>query len=193
VNYYSCTFILWELSSPFLNVHWFCDKLGLTGSKFQLYNGITLIVTFFSCRLVWGTFQSLMVARDVWAALGSKPLVPATLPPELTLQNATFPAQYAETMQFVDGSTSVPWWLAAIYLGSNLTLNSLNFYWFVKMIEAVRKRFDPKDQEKEPIQATAHQGKAVTTGTDGGVGDLKTRQRRGTLLDGEEVDAPPPI
>ena len=39
VNYYAPTFILYELSSPFLNIHWFCDKLNMTGSKIQLYNG----------------------------------------------------------------------------------------------------------------------------------------------------------
>ena len=35
-------------------------------------------------------------------------------------------------------------WLAMTYLGSNVVLNSLNFYWFGKMIETVRKRFDKK-------------------------------------------------
>jgi len=36
VNYYGCTFILYELSSPFLNFHWFFDKLDMTGSLPQL-------------------------------------------------------------------------------------------------------------------------------------------------------------
>lgn len=35
----------------------------------------------------------------------------------------------------------VPMWLAAVYLGSNVVLNCLNYYWFGRMIEAVRKRF----------------------------------------------------
>ena len=34
-------------------------------------------------------------------------------------------------------------WLAITYLTSNVVLNSLNFYWFGKMIETVRKRFKP--------------------------------------------------
>src|ERR1700730_1062100 len=69
VNFYGPTFILYELSSPFLNFHWFFDKLNMTGSRAQLYNGLILLATFFSCRLVWGTYQSVRVYQDVWAAL----------------------------------------------------------------------------------------------------------------------------
>jgi len=71
VNFYAPTFILYELSSPFLNIHWFLDKLNLTGSRFQLYNGLLLLFVFFSCRLVWGTYQSIRVYQDVWAAIQS--------------------------------------------------------------------------------------------------------------------------
>ena len=39
------------------------------------------------------------------------------------------------------GDFHVPTWLAIVYLGSNITLNSLNFYWFGKMIETIQKRF----------------------------------------------------
>ncbi|KAI0873964.1 TLC domain-containing protein [Hypoxylon argillaceum] len=185
VNYYSSVFILWELSSPFLNIHWFFDKLGMTGSRAQLYNGLVLIATFFSCRLVWGTYSSILVYRDLWAGVQQGPPL---------LAAAGAPARYAETMQFVTASTGVPLWLAAIYVGSNLTLNSLNFYWFFKMIDAVRKRFDPKAEGKrevaETVKATADGSAAVTTGTDNG---FTPRPRRRTILDGEDPDAPPPI
>lgn len=46
-------------------------------------------------------------------------------------------------MKFVGPTTkAVPVWLAVTYLSSNVVLNSLNFYWFGKMIETVRKRFN---------------------------------------------------
>ncbi|KAI1435033.1 TLC domain-containing protein [Xylaria sp. CBS 124048] len=188
VNYYSTVFILWELSSPFLNIHWFCDKLGLTGSRLQLYNGLVLIATFFSCRLVWGTYQSSLVYRDLMAGLNATPDV-------LTTDKLDLPARYAESMRFVNASTTLPTWLAAIYIGSNLTLNSLNFYWFFKMIEAVRKRFDPKAESKPQDATTGSAKKAdgaatLTTGTDG---SITTRPRRRTILDGEDPEAPPPI
>ncbi|TGJ78113.1 hypothetical protein E0Z10_g10652 [Xylaria hypoxylon] len=187
LNYYSCVFILWELSSPFLNIHWFFDKLGMTGSRAQLYNGLVLIATFFSCRLVWGTYQSVLVYRDLLAGIKQGPDV-------LSADKISLPLRYAESMQFVTPSTGLPIWLAAIYVGSNLTLNSLNFYWFFKMIDAVRKRFDPKAQSKEevskPTKATADGVTAVASGADTGI---TTRQRRRTILDGEDPDAPPPI
>ena len=37
----------------------------------------------------------------------------------------------------------VPVWIPLIYLLSNLTLNGLNIFWFGKMIETIRTRFDP--------------------------------------------------
>ena len=51
-----------------------------------------------------------------------------------------------EIMRFA-GDRTVPIWLAYTYLGSNIVLNSLNFYWFGKMIETVKKRFrQPKEK-----------------------------------------------
>ncbi|KAI0172353.1 DUF887-domain-containing protein [Hypoxylon sp. FL1284] len=194
VNYYSTNFILWELSSPFLNIHWFFDKLNMTGSRAQLYNGLMLIFTFFSCRLVWGTYQSVLVARDIWAGLRKVPRALATVAPEEAF-TTIFPSQYTQTMQYVSQSTSIPLWLAIIYAGANLTLNSLNFYWFFKMIDAVRKRFDPKEKKEEAEgEANSVQGDAASTSavTNSNT-ELKTRRRRRTLLDGEEGDEAPPI
>ncbi|KAI9857492.1 MAG: hypothetical protein M1813_008242 [Trichoglossum hirsutum] len=140
VHYYGPTFILYELSSPFLNFHWFFDKLHMTGSKAQLYNGLMLLATFFSCRLVWGTYQSIRVYQDVWAALQNPG-------PGYRRSSASAAGDEDDMMRF-SGSQVVPVWLAITYLGSNVILNTLNFYWFGKMIEAVRKRFSTKPTEK---------------------------------------------
>jgi hypothetical protein len=128
VNYYACNFILWELSTPFLNIHWFLDKLNMTGSALQLCNGLLLISTFFSCRLVYGTYQSYLVFRDIWLAVGVQPDSPST-----------GQQPYQDAFRFA--TPTVPLWLAVSYLASNITLNSLNFYWFYKMIQALHKRF----------------------------------------------------
>ena len=37
----------------------------------------------------------------------------------------------------------VPLWIPLVYLLSNLVLNSLNLFWFGKMIETIRTRFEP--------------------------------------------------
>ena len=48
------------------------------------------------------------------------------------------------------GKMYVPPWLACVYLGSNIVLNTLNFYWFGKMIETVKSRFrEPKDVKRK--------------------------------------------
>ncbi|KAH8928854.1 DUF887-domain-containing protein, partial [Atractiella rhizophila] len=55
---FGAVFLLWELSTIFLNPHWFFDKLGMTGSRAQLINGILLLSSFFFVRLVIGTYHS---------------------------------------------------------------------------------------------------------------------------------------
>jgi hypothetical protein len=147
-NYYGLSFVLYELSTPFLNIHWFCDKLGLTGSKLQMYNGIALLVTFFGCRIVWGTYQSYMIYLDIYKAL--------TMPtPERmgSLLEAQKCEGNANTSMGFNGSGScaigeLPMWLVSVYLVGNTALSLLNFYWFAQMVKAVRKRFVPADEVK---------------------------------------------
>lgn len=113
----------------------------MTGSRAQLYNGVVLLVTFFACRLVWGTYQSVRVYQDVWAALQAPgSLVTTDTVTKVAIRQSVEPAN--EVMRF-EGDRIVPIWLACTYLGSNIVLNTLNFYWFGKMIEAVKKRFQP--------------------------------------------------
>ncbi|KAH6670081.1 TLC domain-containing protein [Halenospora varia] len=195
VNFYGCTFILYELSSPFLNFHWFFDKLDMTGSKAQLYNGIMLLFTFFSCRLVWGTYQSVRVYQDVWKAINHKPLASSihldalnngtAAGMDAAAGNSAVPLDTG-VMRFA-GEEYVPLWLAFTYLGSNIVLNTLNFYWFGKMIETVRKRFQPPKEERRKQKATAIR----STGANGKVRvDLdETEVRRRKTVEDEPIDA----
>lgn len=149
MNFYACNFILWELSTPFLNIHWFLDKLDMTGSSIQLYNGLALISTFFSCRLVYGTYQSFLIFKDIWHAVGNSPALPL-------LEEAQ-----TGTMRFVTENTTVPTWLAVAYLASNITLNSLNSYWFFKMIQALYKRFQPPAGAPSPREKPSAKSSAL--------------------------------
>jgi TLC domain len=198
LNFYGPTFILYELSSPFLNIHWFLDKLHLTGSKYQWYNGIVLLASFFGCRLVWGTYQSIRVYQDVWAALHLPLDANGYLSPEihtnitrgaqdlfiprdggLCLGKAECIAAQSEVMKFVGpGTGGVPIWLAVTYLSSNVVLNSLNFYWFGKMIETVRKRF-----EKKPEAPKAGEGKDEKKANANGEKESVKRRRESIVLD----------
>jgi hypothetical protein len=124
--------MLYELSTPFLNIHWFFDKLGMTGTKAQLYNGLTLLVVFFSCRLVWGAYSSFNIYRDVWNAL--------------SLSNSAKFETNSELMRF-GNDRSLPVWLVVLYIGGHVILQMLNVFWFGKMIAAVRKRFVKVDKK----------------------------------------------
>lgn len=123
----------------------------MTGSNLQFVNGIVLLFTFFSCRLCWGTYNSFRVFADVYRAYTSG--VVTFTDPEVGKLNSTTTVGNAgfkhDVLQFADGQ-SVPLWLAAAYILSNLTLNGLNWYWFGKMIETLRKRFDPPLGTRKP-------------------------------------------
>lgn len=137
--------MLHELSTPFLNVHWFCDKLGLTGSIYQAVNGGFLIVTFFACRLVWGAYGSWGVSQDIYRAIFSDSYITSNASSEKIADSL----RQASLMGAVIPDTAspqdrrLPLWLGVSYLLSNLILTMLNMFWFSKMIETVRKRFDP--------------------------------------------------
>lgn len=125
-----------------------------------------LLGSFFGCRLIWGTYQSLRVYQDVWHVIHLDMNAPLTQGHNVTnpaaaifasrngqlcLGNTACIADQVEVMKFAKHETSeIPLWLICIYLATNLTLNSLNFYWFGKMIETVRKRFEgaPHDEFK---------------------------------------------
>lgn len=149
-------------------MHWFCDKLNMTGGALQWYNGITLLVTFFFSRLCWGTFQSVRVFQDVWHILHQYPSVPLAAEAlrdvhtssaasifvprdgQLCLGKESCVVAQSEVMKFAhEGTPGIPLWLGLVYLTSNLILHTLNFYWFGRMIETVRKRFDEKPPAKD--------------------------------------------
>ncbi|KAJ5993009.1 hypothetical protein N7451_008733 [Penicillium sp. IBT 35674x] len=156
LNYYASTFILYELSTPFLNIHWFLDKVNMTGSKAQWYNGMALLSVFFSCRLIWGTWQSFVVYSDMWTALQqtwNASSTPLTEPININANvfqltrnsmciDETCARANAEISQFKEYTAAgVPTWLVLTYVLSNLVLNFLNYFWFFKMVETVLKRF----------------------------------------------------
>jgi len=132
----------------------------MTGTSVQLYNGILLIFTFFSCRLVYGTYQSYKVFHDVYGAIG--------------FDTASL-NEKGGLLLFANEKTVVPTWLAGSYLFSNMVLNSLNFYWFVKMIQAVTKRFTPAVKEEGESKG-AEETSSTSTGLKTSSAGLRKRQ-----------------
>lgn len=120
IVYYAPHFLLFELSTPFLNIHWFSSHLpaGLVPSWIVTINGILLLITFFSARIIWGFYQAFYFALEVFS---------------------------------VKNRTAVPLWLPITILTSNMTLNTLNVYWFSKMIQLATRKFSgsSKKEHKE--------------------------------------------
>lgn len=89
-------------------------------------------------------------------------------------------AAQSEVMEFVGtGTKAVPIWLAVTYLSSNVVLNGLNFYWFGKMIETVRKRFEKKRPSKSENEGKDDKGAATVKGA----GPTVKRRKSSLLLD----------
>jgi len=117
VHYWAVLFLLYELSTPFLNTVWFMDKMGYTGSKRQLVAGIGLLITFFVIRLCCGFYWTLSWWTEIY---------------QLLVQNA---ADYR-----------VPYSQIFVIVAANAALNALNLVWFYKMVDSVRKRFLSADK-----------------------------------------------
>jgi hypothetical protein len=134
---------------------------------------------FAGARLGWGTYQSVRVFYDVFRAIRSPGTQVILGEPPFTRDPLTAPIadSQAEVMRFA-GDAVVPLWLAAVYIGSNITLNSLNWYWFGKMIQTIRKRFEPGAKDvaaKKEAQFTngAVKGEATAMKVEG---DLRKRK-----------------
>lgn len=145
----------------------------MTGSRAQWYNGMLLLAVFFCCRLIWGTWQSVVVYGDMWNALQqtwSASASPLQTPVDISahvfhptrdgsmcIDEACVRAN-AEISRFKSHTAAgVPTWLVLTYVGSNLVLNFLNYFWFSKMIDTVLKRFrEPSEKKPEKPQEFAH-------------------------------------
>lgn len=128
----------------------------MTGSSAQLYNGILLISSFFLARLVWGMYSSFWVFSDIYhgyqyqkTAAGVQWLASAGLQTSAGLADAVGMEAKGEVLRHA-ANKDFPLWLAAVYVAANVTLNFLNVYWFGKMVETIRKRFDKPWGTKEP-------------------------------------------
>lgn len=61
-------FLLFELSTPFVNINWFATRLpdGAIPDWLVLTNGILLLFTFFFVRIIWGFYSVALLAYDMW-------------------------------------------------------------------------------------------------------------------------------
>ena len=124
-NYYGINLVLYEVSTPFLNIHWFMHKVGLTGSTWQLINGLCLLFTFFSFRICWGFYQSYRLYSDIWHVWTADPL--------------TFHCSSSTGLNYDCPNLETS--LAGTFLVANTILSGLNVFWFSLMMKTFLGRF----------------------------------------------------
>ncbi|GAA5966789.1 hypothetical protein JCM21900_005116 [Sporobolomyces salmonicolor] len=119
-------FLIWELSTIFLNFHWFCDKFKMTGSKAQMINGVFLVSAYIGARLCYGSYNSFKLFRMLFSSS----------------------SDLSKSQQEATG------WVRYLFVCLNLTMNALNLFWFRAMVLALKKRFSPgpKSAQHEAIQ-----------------------------------------
>ncbi|GJJ73638.1 hypothetical protein EMPS_05996 [Entomortierella parvispora] len=127
LQYYGSVFLMFELSTPFLNIHWFMDKLGMTGTIYQLINGIVLLSVFFAARIVFGLYMSYQTYLNVMPVI-----------------------------------SQIPWHLIVIYSAANVVLNTLNLFWFYKMVESLMRRFVTPNKKRSQQPQQDQKEKEVT-------------------------------
>ncbi|ODV64278.1 TLC domain-containing protein [Ascoidea rubescens DSM 1968] len=116
--YWIPRFLIFELSSPFVNINWFVNKLpsDFVPLKVQIINGLLLIVTFFSVRIVWGFYAAYKVIEDFcfnW-----------------------------EKLDLISRS------LGVFVMALNIGLDILNVFWFQKMISIAIKHIRGDTKKK---------------------------------------------
>lgn len=67
------SFLFFEASTPFVNINWFASKLpaGVISDKVVTINGVCLLISFFSVRILWGFYAVSLVATDIFRTWGS--------------------------------------------------------------------------------------------------------------------------
>lgn len=134
--YYGIQYSLVELSTPFVNIHWFLNKMGLAGSKLQVVNGIVLMITFACCRLLWGSYMTFTFFGDVWTAIHAEK-------PSFTLYD------YSSSELPLALEHHAPGWVAVAFMFTHTVVMSLSIFWFSKMVATMRKHVKVQGDEKE--------------------------------------------
>lgn len=100
-------FLLFELSTPFVNINWFASRLpaGVVSDSIIVVNGLLLLFTFFTVRILWGFYAVGLVAYDMYRV-----------------------------------RHDVHIFFPITVLALNVSLDSLNVYWFSKMIAIAKKK-----------------------------------------------------
>ena len=111
LHYMGASFLMWEISTPFLYFRWYLIKAGKGHTMLMHIANMLFAVAFFGCRIVYGPIMS----WNFWKSSG------------LDLANP----------RVVDG---IPSAVTYSYRTAMFVLNGLNYYWFTAIIRAGLKK-----------------------------------------------------
>lgn len=103
-------FLIFEASTPFVNVNWFISQLTREAGRpvvpmwLNAINGALLIVVFFVVRVLWGFSAIILLIGKLWQA-----------------------------------RAELPTWIPMTIVPLNLALDALNLFWLTKMVQIARK------------------------------------------------------
>ncbi|KAF2266356.1 hypothetical protein CC78DRAFT_513843 [Lojkania enalia] len=118
---YGVASYLYEWSNIPLNIHRALGKLKMEKSKLYVFNGVTLFIVFFFCRIWWGTYLTWWFYKDIWNAYISPP---------------------------PKGVEKLPTWLLFGHAIATTTLQSLNFVWFFLIARILLSRVVYKKEKR---------------------------------------------
>ncbi|KAG2438784.1 hypothetical protein HXX76_005325 [Chlamydomonas incerta] len=106
IHYHGAAFLQWELSTTFVHLRWFMYKMGWANTRAYVLNGVSMVLVFFGCRIVWGYIESVVLVGDVLRE------------------------------RWVPGGSPFPVGGTVGYCVAAVVMNTLNTYWFYKMLTA---------------------------------------------------------
>ncbi|KAG0646331.1 putative TLC domain-containing [Hyphodiscus hymeniophilus] len=127
LNCYAPVGLLYELSNIPLNLHRFMIKLGMEGSRAQLINGIFLVVTFLSVRIIYGSYTMYWLFSDIYRAVTETTYEPMVYSTGGKAWQLKTPLQ-------------LPMWIVVMHLLAETTIFVLNYVWFYKMVNLLLRR-----------------------------------------------------
>ena len=115
LSYYGAVFLIWEASTPFVYARWALHTAGLSSTPLYTAAGLAMTATFFAARIVFGLGAS---AR--WWAVAAREL---------------------RAPLFGVNGGSIPPSVLIGYNIANVAMNSLNLFWFGKMVASIVRHF----------------------------------------------------
>lgn len=169
LSHFAATFLLWEASTPFVYLRWALSAAGEKGKKSKAYTfaGLAMMSSFFVARIAFGT----RFAFEFWGSCLAE--LRAPLPLSVLSSGPSSSSSRVSSLFGLGGGaegdssqSNIPAPVLVLILGANLGMNSLNLFWFSKMLSGAVKHLRPSSKTKEKTGAKKTAATAATPTTE---------------------------